>query len=172
MVCWTRPRNLREILIRAKLPKIETNRRSSRNKFGFKHCGRNCNMCKHSPNFVSYVVCSKTNEKIPIVSNLTCLSKNVIYCITCDKQGPNCSSKPQYIGETGRMIASRFNEHRSSVKPGSKTSIGKHFSEDGHSSCNMKIIPFEQIRSTDPWVRVSREKFYIRKFDAALNRKI
>ena len=41
MVTWTRPKNLREILIRAKLPKELNVRRSSRNKTGFKHCGFN-----------------------------------------------------------------------------------------------------------------------------------
>ena len=55
MVTWTRPKNLREILIRAKLPKELNVRRSSRNKTGFKHCGFNCIMCKFSPKFAKSI---------------------------------------------------------------------------------------------------------------------
>ena len=31
------------------------------------------------------------------------------------------------------------------------------------------MIPFEQVRSKDPWILFSREKYYIRKFDPVLN---
>lgn len=171
MLCWKRTKNLREFLIRAKLPKEISLRRSCRKKTGFTHCNRNCNMCKFSPNFASNVISSRTNESFPILSNMNCTSKNVIYCITCTKSSGGCKSRPQYIGETGRKVADRFNEHFSSIKPNSLKSIGQHFSTNAHSSADLSIVAIEQIRSSDPWIRVVREKFYIKRFDAILNKR-
>ena len=169
MVCWTRPKNLREYLIRAKLPREVTVRRSRRNNTGFRHCDRDCIMCKFSPKFIDHIVSSVTKEKVPIQSNLTCVSKNVIYSITCTKQEGNCKSKPQYIGQTKRRVCDRFSEHKNSIKKDSNKPVGKHFSIPGHQQCDLQIIPFEEIRSKNPFVRLSREKFYIRKLNPELN---
>ena len=172
MVCWTRPKNLKEILIRAKLPKEDNIRRSSRNKIGFKHCGFDCMMCKFSPKFANNIVSSVTKEKITILSNLTCHSENVIYCITCIKDNGTCKcNPPQYIGQTSRKAVDRFREHKNSIDPNSVKTIGQHFSSSGHKISDLQMIPFEQIRSNNPWIRLSREKFYIRKLEPTLNRR-
>ena len=174
MICWTRPKNLRDYLIKANLTKENANRRSSRNKSGFKHCNRTtCNMCNFSPNNVTSITCSKTNEKFDFQSIMDCTSTNVIYCITCNKDSGPCSNfKPQYIGETSRMVSRRFNEHFSSIKPDSSKAVGKHFSENGHKAKDLSIIPIERILSKDPWIRIAREKHFIKKFDASLNVKL
>ena len=170
MICWTRPKNIRETLIKAKLPSLTTSRKSKRRVFGFKHCRRiACNMCKFSPKFAKSIVCSSTKQIHNIESELSCISKNVIYCITCKKQDKNCYSKPQYIGQTSRYIFERFNEHKSSVKPDSKKAVGAHFSSIGHSVNDMEILPLEYVKSNDPWIRLSREKYYINKFEPLLN---
>ncbi len=31
------------------------------------------------------------------------------------------------------------------------------------------MVPLEQVQSNDPWILLSREKYYIRKFDPVLN---
>ena len=59
---------------------------------------------------------------------------------------------------------------RYSMYPSSDKSIGQHFSSSGHKIADLQIIPFEQIRSKNPWIRLSREKFYIRKLEPRLNR--
>ena len=101
----TRPKKLREILIRAKLPKELNVRRSSRNKTGFKHCGFNCIMCKFSSKFAKSIVSSVTKENVPILSNLTCNSENVIYCITCIMDNGTCKcNPPQYTGCSLRYV--------------------------------------------------------------------
>ena len=171
MVCWTRPKNLRECLIRAKLPKILEPKRPSRNKIGFKHCGYDCILCKFSPKFADNIVSSVTKEKFPILSNLTCNSENIIYCITCTKDNGNCKTHPQYIGQTGRKAVDRFREHRNSIEPNSVKTVGQHFSQNGHNPCHLQFIPFEQLKSENPWIRLAREKFYIRKFESLLNRR-
>ena len=71
MVCWTRTKKLRECLIREKLPKILEPKRTSRNKIGFTHSGNDCILCKFSPKLVDNIVSSETNEKFPILTNLT-----------------------------------------------------------------------------------------------------
>ena len=170
MICWTRPKNIRDTLIKAKLPSLSTSRKSNRRVFGFKHCKRfSCNMCKFSPKFAKSIVCSSTKNVFKIKSELSCISKNVIYCITCKKQDKICNSKPQYIGQTSRRIFERFNEHRSSVKPESKKAVGAHFSSNGHTVNDMEIVPLECVRSDNPWIRISREKYYINEFEPFLN---
>jgi hypothetical protein len=57
-------------------------------------------------------------------------------------------------------------------KPESKQAVGKHFSQDGHEKKDMSIIPFEKIQSKDPWIRIAREKYYIKLFDASINVKM
>ena len=170
MICWTRPKNIREMLVKAKLPKFAVSRKSKRQVFGFKHCKRlSCNMCKFSPKFAKSITSSRTKETFKIKSDLSCESKNVIYCITCKKQDKNCKNKPQYIGQTSRRVFERFNEHKASVKPDSKKTVGSHFSSNGHSVNDMEIVPLEYVTSNDPWIRMSREKYFINKFDPLLN---
>ena len=38
-----------------------------------------------------------------------------------------------------------------------------------HSPNNFEMVPIEQVYSNDPWILLSREKYYIRKFDPVLN---
>ena len=172
MVCWTRPKNLREHLIRAKLPKEISLVKSNRERLGFTHCNRYCMMCKHSPKFAGSVMSSTTKEVFYITSKITCLSKNVIYCITC-KQNRSCKSNPQYIGETSKRVCDRFIQHRSSVSVNdSKKPVASHFNQKGHSNCDLEMVPVEVVRSKDPFIRKVREKYYIRKFDPVLNIRV
>ena len=110
--------------------------------------------------------------QLAILSYLTCDSENVIYCITCTKDNGNCKTHPQYIGQTGRKAVKRFSEHKNSISPNSITAVGQHFSESGHNFSHLQFIPFEQIKSNNPWVRLAREKFYIRKLEPLLNRRM
>ena len=50
--------------------------------------------------------------------------------------------------------------------------VGTHFSQDNHKLNNFQIVPFEQLRSSNLWIRISREKFYIRKINPSLNKRI
>ena len=100
---------------------------------------------------------------------MNCLSSNVIYCITCVKESGNCRLNPQYIGKTKNHICDRFNAHISSIKTNSIKAVGIHFSSNGHQSNDFQMVPLEQVQSNDPWILLSREKYYIRKFDPVLN---
>ena len=56
----------------------------------------------------SYRICCVTNKKFPILSNFTCNSENVIYCITCTTDNENCKTNPQYFGQTGHKAVERY----------------------------------------------------------------
>ena len=84
-------------------------------------------------------------------STLDCTSKNVVYCIYCNKT--NC--KQLYIGQTQRELKVRFGEHKTSVRKKAKNVIGEHFVGPGHSLANMEITALE-----------IRESSWITKFEA------
>ena len=63
----------------------------------------------------------------------------------------------QYVGETERKASDRLGEHlRSMNNKDTSTSVGKHFQEPGHSTKHCTFIPFQKIRSHDPFVRKAR----------------
>ena len=167
MVCWSRSQNIKDILVRAKLPSRDQPRRSERTKLGFKHCGRDCVMCSISPKFASDFRSSATKETFPICSSMTCTTSNVIYTITCSKQDNSCKDMVQYVGETCRRVCDRILEHRGSVTNPAQANttkpVGQHFRQPGHAVSDMKVLPIEHVRSKDPWIRKVREKFYIKK---------
>ena len=108
-----------------------------------------------------------------------CTSSNLLYLVSCTKQDRSCNSQLQYVGETGRRVCDRFQEHRGSVTNpkqfGTSKPVGAHFQQPGHSVRDMNILPIEKIRSKDPFVRKIRESFYIKKLDTlepfGLNKK-
>jgi sulfur relay (sulfurtransferase) complex TusBCD TusD component (DsrE family) len=74
-------------------------------------CGHaRCRYCKGivlANNFKS----SATNKEYNNITEMAnCNSKNVIYLITCN------TCQMQYVGETGRALKERLNNHRSDIK--------------------------------------------------------
>lgn len=171
MICWKRPKNLKEFLVRARMPPEIQLRRSERDRNGFYRCSRPaCITCSYVPSTsVAKIRSSKNQEEVKIMSKLSCESSNVIYIITCK----NCKEQPQYVGETGRRLADRFLEHRRSViNFDMSKAVGAHFNDDGHIEDDMQVVAIEQLRSNDPWTRKIREKFYIRLLDCQLNKNV
>ena len=104
VVASKRSKNLREILIRAKVSQRKTQKRIVN---GFRGCGELCHMCPFTPDGTTKVhKCSLTNSTYDINSPMNCKKNGVVYRITC-KKCPNFV----YIGETGRTIKQRFYEH-------------------------------------------------------------
>ena len=89
MVCYKRVQNIRELLVKAKLPAYQgrCSRRNQERPNGFKPCREpNCPVCdqlQDKTSVISSVTCSSTGEVVEIRNKLTCSSSNVIYCITC-----------------------------------------------------------------------------------------
>lgn len=68
-------------------------------------------------------ITSHTNKKpFRIQGDLTCQSKSVVYALTC----PACGK--QYVGETGRTLATRISEHKRDIlRRNKKSPAALHF---------------------------------------------
>ena len=174
MVCYQRVENIREMLVKAKLP-VNHARKSSRiqdKPRGFKPCGEPrcpvCDQLREKKKIVTSITCSATGEEIDIKDRLTCSSTNVIYCITCRRGGRTCPNNPQYIGETKKSLRERFRGHRGTIIQSSQENtsapVGAHFRGSGHSICDLEIVPIEKVRQEN-LTRKVRESLFIRRFD-------
>ena len=67
--------------------------------------------CKTCPFISNTVNISGPNRSVKVTDHFTCISSNVIYCITCTL------CKKIYIGETGRRLTDRFREHLRDAEP-------------------------------------------------------
>ena len=85
MVCYQRVEDLKDLLVKSKLPRRKRLTREKRDKVGFKPCNKSrCPVCEQmGKNTVEEVIISATGEKMRIKDKLTCSSSNIIYMITC-----------------------------------------------------------------------------------------
>ena len=103
IVTYSRPPNIRDKLIRARIPD-PPRLRPKRLTPGMKPCGLNCPTCPNiKPGTV--IQSSNTSKKIEINGTFNCKTRNVVYCITCEQ------SKLQYIGQKTRSLDERVREH-------------------------------------------------------------
>ena len=129
---------------------------------GFRGCDRpRCSTCKiHSQATSSF--CSTTNKnKYYIKDNIYCNTTNLVYLITCR------SCKKQYVGETGRALRDRLNDHVSAIKNKSKTPIAVHFNSESHSILDLSITPIEIIKNVidSTQCRLNRERQWQNKLN-------
>lgn len=174
MISFTRTKNVRDILVRAKVPSNQ--RRGRPRPVGFKKCGKrgNCTLCVHSePGVTTSYTCPVTNQSVDITAPITCTDQGV-YLLTCSKDSGKCRQVvPTYVGECGDGESSSFT-HRyashlgSAIQPCQEDTakpVGRHFREAGHDPHNhLVMIPIEKVVDSDPFIRKARETFYIKKF--------
>ena len=165
MIAYKRSKNIKDILVKAK---ISSKRRSKRICNGFVGCKRSywemCLLCALIPKegFKTHK-CYKTKEIFDINANVTCVSKNVIYKISC-KKCPNFV----YIGETGQRFCDRFSGHRADVHHRRvEKVVAEHFNKPNHKYEHMLPMIIEQVKPfNDGFLRSQREKFWINKYQA------
>ena len=156
-MAYKRPPNIRDNLIRAKIPRPNPNK-PKRNLLGMKQC-LNCGVCPYVRVGKS-VRSTNNNYQIEINTSVNCSSINVIYMVGCKK----CTQ--QYIGETERSVRERFREHMGYVTASLKNkATGQHFNEPGHKVSDMTITVIEKVFNKDPRYRKQREKMFINKFN-------
>ena len=164
VIAYRRNKNLRDILVRAKLPPKRVPRRTIN---GFKGCGELCKLCSFSPSGTTqHHICNKNGNKYEINSPMTCKTNGVIYKITCKK----CPDFV-YIGETGRPIKQRFMEHyRDARNKDVSKPCGKHFSQRGHSEIHMSVLAIEQVLpKDDTLLRKRREMYWINLYQSVIS---
>ena len=161
IVAYKRSKNLRDILIRAK---INTKRKSQRKINGFFMCHRMCMLCALIPKegYKSHT-CNKTKKSYKINMPTNCTTKSVIYKISCEK----CVDFV-YIGETGRRFCDRIADHRGYVtRKKLEQACGKHFNSKNHKCSDMLPTIIEQVRpSNDEALRLRRERFWINQYQS------
>ena len=158
VVAYRRSKNLRDHLIKAKLPSRKT---SGRKKNGFTKCGGFCVVCQLSESSSSHTN-SKTGDSWRIHADLNCKSENVIYRITCRK----CRDFV-YVGETSRKFQKRVTEHKGYITQKKPNCIGEHFNSRNHNYTDMLPVPIEQVLpSGDTLLRRRRERLWIVRYDA------
>jgi len=95
---------------------------------------------------------STYGKRFSINDDLSCCSTNIVYLITCR----NCNI--QYVGETGRSLASRLTDHRSNIKVGKRTPIAIHFNGPSHTVEDLAAIAIEQIADTGKPITTRRQR--------------
>ena len=173
LVAYKRQKNLKEHLIRAKLP--PTNKiRNQRHLKGLKRCSKSCLICPYiqeGHDVKENLFTWKINQRV------TCQSNNLVYMIICTKE--SCQQKnrfqQKYIGETERKLRDKICEHIGFINT-KKTdkATGHHFNMPGHTLSDMKVTVLENIHKSDPENRKERETYLIRKFNTfyqGLNKK-
>ena len=96
-----------------------------------------------------------TNTEYRISDRMSCNTVNIIYVINCLK----CNK--QYVGETGRKLKDRLNNHRSDIRLKKQTAIAIHFNDILHSIKDLSIIPIEIAERSD--YRKYREDYWIKQ---------
>ena len=129
--------------------------------------GRFCHTCENVNHCNS--VTSNTNKFVfKIRQELNCNSKNLIYlvhCKECDKQ---------YIGQTGRSLRLRTNNHRADiVDPKRNSSVGHHFNNGMCTIEDFSITPIFRCPELDTIdktnkLRLKIEQYFIEAFKSYL----
>ena len=104
------------------------------------------------------------------------MCKNIIYDLWCEKCRNSATPNPgcgHYVGKTSGDGATRFSNHKSDVHLKKDKAVSEHFNLPGHSSSDMKFLPFEVVAG-DATLLSAREQFWIKKkgtFGTGLNRQ-
>ena len=123
---------------------------------------RKCHNCPICP-FIQTgktVKAAATQFSAEINAQVNCQSRNIIYCISCQK------CRAQYVGQSERTLQSRFSEHRGYVTNQIVTkATGDHYNLPGHSVADMKVSIIEKVHSRDVLVREERENLFIKNMN-------
>ena len=166
LTAYKRQKNIRDHLIRAKVPSSPKSYPVRRVR-GMKRCGKNCSACPYIREVKSLHI---NRNEWKINQDLNCEISNCIYLIECMKE--HCNMK--YVGETRRILKFRLAEHRGYVNNNVDTPTGEHFNLPGHKLSDLRITILEKVRSKDDLYRKERERYFIRKFNTyykGLNRQ-
>ena len=127
-----RPQNLRDILVRAKLPQTtDPSRDTTGTPTNVPTTQRTCTRrsCRYCPklNHSGSITSHATGRKYYAKQNVNCKTNNLIYCINCTHCGL------QYIGQTKRTLMERFQGHFYNINNNKREdTIGRHFNSQGH----------------------------------------
>jgi hypothetical protein len=135
-----RPKNLRDILVKAKLPQLT-------NISTWQQPTCTNTRCRYCPciNKTGTITSKTTGRHYTTKYNVNCKSNNLIYCISCSICGM------QYVGQTKRRLMDRMSEHFLTIKKADPLSpIGGHYNTTGHHGISDVIIHILDFISCPP----------------------
>ena len=148
LTAYRRPKNLKDLLVRAKLPSEKPNNT------GTSPCNpcttKSCRYCPRL-NKSGRIKCTTSGREYVAKHNTTCKSSNIVYCLTCKCCGI------QYVGQTKNRLMDRFQAHFYNIaynKPGSE--IGKHFNLPDHKGLDDVEIHIVDFIHAHPMGRKSK----------------
>ena len=161
IVGFKRAKSLKDILVRAKLPKLQSHQGKSL------ACeGKRCDVCKYickTDQFCSHASTNKKTYKIR-TEDLNCNSKGVVYLAECKICGI------QYVGSASTKFRLRFNNYKSAhrkYRSGQNTpqqSFHAHFSQENHNGMeDWKFTLIDQAENLDTLRR--KEAFWQNALD-------
>ena len=151
ILSFRRPRNLRDILVKAKV-------NDKNKKRGFNPCkDKRCLTCPSALTGETVPITS-TSDTFTINKHLTCKSYNVIYVVTCKR------CKKQYVGKTETTLNLRVNNHRSFINTKKQDPLSRHFYTNNHTFADYQITAIDFIPYADTHTICNKETFYIKLF--------
>jgi hypothetical protein len=161
MVAYKRPQNLRDVITRARIC------RPIRSAASFQNCqSSECSLHNHTVTGNTFTSAA-TNQTYQIKHNLDCKSHNVIYLASCTK--PGCGQ--QYVGETGRELIVRADEHLTDIRKQRATPVAVHFRSFGHNAEHFSIQAIEKCNFNSTTYRKTKESFWIKKLKPTINKQ-
>ena len=160
LTAYRRPRNLRDLLVKARVKPIATD--VTPKPTGSYKCIKKCVICRDHMVESKKYTSSVTKRSYPITQHLSCKSTWVIYLITCRK----CNK--QYIGKTNTTLYTRISNTRSQIKnfhtpQNAKLPYAQHFNLPDHTLADLSIMPIEQIHKHTNEIILHRESKLIAK---------
>ena len=139
-----RPKNLRDILVRARLPTGEPHDHNVEKHIEDKTCkSKNCRYCPLL-NKSGKIRAKSTGRMYRTRHNVTCNSNNLTYCISCKRCGK------QYVGQTKNSLKERFKSHfYQIVHDREKTEVSRHFNQGTHEALkDVEIHVLDFVRAS------------------------
>ncbi len=154
MVAFRRPKNLGDILVRAKLPPGTCQTPPITEILGCHKCTRSkCRTCLYIKPALK-VKSHSTGSSYNIKTDSQCSTPNVVYVISCKKCGL------QYVGETKTKLSLRFANHVSSIKTKKQYPVSIHFNSPNHNVKDVELMVIEACNGDDTH-RKLRESHWI-----------
>ncbi len=149
LIAHKRPKNLRDILVRAKLPNNKPNKTTN--------C--KCQTCQHWIKTTT-ITSTVTGESFPVDKSMSCKTENCIYLIQCK------ICQLQYVGESSRAISKRYTEHKSRINHYNEddvTDLYTHFNQSPHTFNDVMIIGLQILASRSINIRRRTEAAWIKQ---------
>ena len=143
IISYKRPKNLRDILVRARLPKLnEEVEDGNHTENVCKNKQGTCRYCNNL-NTTGRIKSTFSGREYASKHNVCCKSSNLIYCIQCR------ICQKQYVGQTKNSLMQRFQGHWTDIKSENpKSDVGRHFNLKNHTGGeNMEIFIVDFIHA-------------------------